>query len=283
MSEWETLLTEPAGLGEDEARWDAWFSAMATRLLTGTRFLVGDEPHRFTEVEMYYYGGPHKDPFTHRDPIQKATGRWYFHRTRGVYRGGSFKGIDLTFGGPDSFGGILIRGVEGPGENLIDGPSLTVDHLLSRTEAATVATLDEAIAGRACWDPDNPLRLEMIPVSERTLLRTARVGLTLKRLRKSPEPLRYLLRNYRYLSEPRRISKGKPHMVLALHARGEGIEQISQATGCPRGTVKRYVDEFEAGRAETDLDAYFGIDLGTTELCRLHGAWHTRWGKKPTE
>jgi hypothetical protein len=277
MSDWQTRLLEPPGLTQ-EADWDAWFTTIARRLLCGTRVMVGAEPHRFTEIEFYYYGREHKDPFTHRDPIQKGTGLWYFHRTRGVYRGGSFKGIDLTFGGPDAFGGVLIRGIEGPGDNLIDGPSLTVDHLLARTEAVDIPTLDAAIEGRPCWDPDNPLHLEMTGEDERTLFRAPRVGLTLKRLRKSPDPPRFLMRNYRFLSEPRRISKGKPHMVLALHALGTGVDQISLATGCPRGTVQRYVADYEAGTREPDFDAYFGVDLGTRELCHLYGAWQARWG-----
>src|SRR4051812_13847249 len=120
MADWDQFLLEPAGITKEDDC-DAWFATIARRLLCGTRFMVGEEPHRFTEIEFYYYGGPHLDVFTHKDPIQKGNGLWYFHRTRGVYRGGSFKGIDLTFGGPDAFGGILIRGIETSDGTLIDG------------------------------------------------------------------------------------------------------------------------------------------------------------------
>src|SRR5262249_8905126 len=142
---WQQLLLEPEGLG-DEASYAAWFDTVARRLLCGCRLMVGSEAHRFTEVEFYYHGGGHLDLFTHRDPIQRETGLWYFHRTGGVYRGGSFKGFDLTFGGHGAFGGVLIRGIEQDEGPLVDGPSLCVDHLLRRTEAADVASLDEAIA-----------------------------------------------------------------------------------------------------------------------------------------
>jgi hypothetical protein len=241
--------------------------------------LVGSEPHRFTEIEFYYFGELHPDPFTHRDPIQKECGRWYFHRTRGVYRGGSFKGFDLTFGGREAFGGVLIRGLEAPDGTLIDGPSLCVDHLLARTEAADVATLDEAIAERVAWDEENPLQLEWKDTpEERPLLRSSRVGLSLKRSKKSPEPPRYIMRRYRYLSEPRRISKGKLHMVLALHAQGLSIDQIHARTGCPRQTIQRYVADFEEGRLQVDFDPYYGIDLSPKDLCRLHGTWHSAYG-----
>jgi hypothetical protein len=267
---------------QDEAGYPAWFDAVARRLLCGCRLMVGSEPHRFTEVEFYYHGRAHLDMFTHRDPIQKGTGLWYFHRTAGVYRGGSFKGLDLTFGGKDAFGGVLIRGIEAEdGPTLIDGPSLSVDHLLARTEAADVATLDAAIEARPCWDPDNPLHLEWLPaLADRPLLKTARVGLSLKRLRKSEAPPRFILRRYRYLSEPRRISKGKLHMALALYADGKTPAEIREVTGGTKGAVDRYIADFEEGKRESDFTPYFGIELGPKELARLHGLWLAKFGQK---
>jgi hypothetical protein len=281
MADWEALLLEPPGLdGTDDLL--GWFDAVAARLLNGTRLMVGGEPHRFTEVEFYYHGGGHLDPFTHRDPIQRELGRWYFHRTRGVYRGGSFKGFDLTFGGTAAFGGVLIRGLEKPDGTLVDGPSLSVDHLLARTEAPDVATLDEAIEGRVAWDSESPLCLDWTPeLLDRPLLRSPRVGLSLKRLRAAPQPPRYIMRSYRYLSEPKRVAKGKLHMVLAEHARGSPAEQITKVTGCPRATVQRYVADFEEGRAKGDLSPFWGIDLGPRDLCQLYGAWWAQFGTGP--
>jgi hypothetical protein len=276
--QWQALLLEPAS-PPDDAALAAWFDAIATRLLTGTRLLVSREPHRFTEVEVYYHGPGHLDPFTHRDPIQVGTGLWYFHRTAGVYRGGSFKGFDLTFGGKDAFGGILIRGLEPEGGVLIDGPSLCVDHLIARTGAGDVATLDRAIAGRPAWDPANPLALAWLdePVP-RPILKAARVGLSLKRMKKNEAGPRFLLRRYRHLSEPRRISKGKLHMALALHADGAGLMEIRERTGCTNAALLRYLADYEEGRKEAGFDAYFGIDLGPKELARLHGLWREKYG-----
>jgi hypothetical protein len=280
MSEarWQQLLLEPPGL-EDDSKHSAWFDSIAQRLLSGCRLIVGSEPHRFTEIEFYYYGPPHMDVFTHCDPIQTETGRWYFHRTAGVYRGGSFKGHDLTFGGPGAFGGVLIRGIEQEGGPLVDGPSLSVDHLLAQTEAPDVATLDEAIEGRPCWDGESPLRLiwldEMIP---RTIVKTARVGLSLKKLKKAVPPTRFIVRKYRYLSEPRRISKGKQHMVLALHAQGKSASEIRELTGCTKGAMERYIADYEEGRKEENFDAYFGAELGPKELARLHGLAQAKYG-----
>lgn len=276
---WQQLLLEPEPLDTD-ADHAAWFRRIAVRLLCGTRLLVAGQPHRFTEVEFYYHGGKHLDPFTHRDPIQKGLGLWYFHRTAGVYRGGSFKGFDLTFGGEGAFGGVLIRGIEKEGGPLIDGPSLSVDHLLSATGAGTVAALDSAIAGRPAWDRDNPLRIEWLEEAAcRDLLHTSRVGLSLKRLKKADAPTRYILRRYRFLSEPRRISKGKQHMVLALHVDGAAPQAIREKTGCTKGAMERYIADFDHGGTEENFDAYFGIDLGPAELARLQGLWHAKFGE----
>jgi hypothetical protein len=278
-SRWQQLLTEPGDLKDDAAH-EAWFDEIARRLLCGCTFLVGSEPHRFTEIEFYYHGGAHLDPFTHRDPIQKSTGLWYFHRTGGVYRGGSFKGFDLTFGSQQAFGGVLIRGMEHDDGELIDGPSLSVDHLLSRTEANDVATLDEAIEARPGWDADNPLRLLFCDeMQDRLILKCFRVGLTLKKYRKSEPPAHYVMKSYRYLSEPRRISKGKQHMALALYAQGRSPAVIRETTGCTKGALERYIADFEEGKKEADFDAFFGIELGPKELSRLYGLWQAKYGR----
>jgi hypothetical protein len=277
MSDWSALLTKPAELrGSDELR--DWFTQIAGRLLNGSRLLVAGQPHRFVEVEFYYNGDAHPDPFAHGDPLQLRCGRWYFHRTRGVYRGGSFKGFDLTFGDGTAFGGVLIRGLEAPDGRLIDGPSLCVDHLLTLTGHKTVAALDAAVGERPVWESDGPVVLGAEPEEDRQLFRTGRVGLSLKRMGKASAMPRYLMRPYRYLTEPRRVSKGKPYLVLALYAQGVSPDDIPGLTGCPAKSVARYIADFEAGRKEPGFDAYVGIDLGPKELCRLHGTWHERVG-----
>lgn len=279
MSEWQALFLEPENV-KDSERLIEWFDRIAERLLNGTHFMVGPERHRFTEIEFYYHGGKHLDTFTHRDPIQTQVGRWYFHKTRGTYRGGSFKGLDVTFGGDHAFGGILIRGIEPAGGQLIDGPSLCVDHMLKRTGMPGVAALDQAIGGRLVWDEDCPLHLEMTDMADRPLLRTARVGLSLKRLRSSEPPPRFIMRPYRYLSEPRRIGKGKMHVALALYAQGHSPEKIREMTGCTKAALERYLAAFEEGKKSGDFAPFWGVDLGPKELARLHGVWYAKHGQE---
>jgi hypothetical protein len=283
MSTWQPLLQRPSDFSDGPAA-DGWFTRIADRLLNGSRIVVGNDPHRFVEVEFYYCGEHHPDPFTHRDPLQLECGRWYFHRTRGTYRNGSFKGLDLTFGDGQAFGGVLIRSIESSDGTLVDGPSLCVDHLLARAGARSVAELDEAVGGRAAWEPDGPLVLRALGTDgPHQIVRSARVGLSLKRAGRSADPPRYIMRPYRYLAEPRRVSKGKPYLVLALYAQGIGPGRFGEITGCPRKSVQRYIEDFEAGRKEGDFAPYLGADLGPKELCRLHGVWHSKMGAPAPE
>jgi hypothetical protein len=276
MSDWPSLLRER---NRTDAL-DAWFTGIAERLLNGCRLMTGRRALRLVEIEFYWWSAAHCDPFTHRDPIQFSIGHWYFHRTRGTYRGGSFKGLDLTFGQGESSGGILIRGLETPEGALVDGPSLCVDHLLDATGAESVAQLDRAANDRLAWEGENPLLLRARDEDDkRPLVRSPRVGLLLKRVRDREDATRYVMRPYRYLSEPRRTRKGKWHVVLALHAGGESIEAIGRMTNCPRHTIERYVADFEAGRKAADFAPYFGRGLAPAELCRLYGVWSAHFGR----
>ncbi|MHB1424488.1 MAG: hypothetical protein ACYC3I_15060 [Gemmataceae bacterium] len=275
MSVWPSLFRKPhdAGALED------WFTRIAERLLSGSRLVVGRQFYRLVEIEFYYWSPTQPDPFTHRHPFQFHIGRWYFHRTHGAYRGGSFKGLDLTFGAGDASGGILIRGLETPDGRLIDGPSLCVEHLLDAAGAATVAELDRAIDERLAWEDGNPLILEEIgELENQPIFRSPRVGLMLKSAAARTDGKRFLMLPYRCLNQPRRIKKGKLHLVLALHAQGDGGADIQRRTNCPRRVVERYIADFESGRKEADFAPYFGIDLGPAELCKLYGVWFAHWG-----
>lgn len=272
MSPWDEILSKPAGRLTDPLA-DAWFAQIARHLLHGARLTAGATTYRFVEVEAYYFSTEHPDPFTHRDPIQLEGGRWYFHRTRGMYRGGSFKGLDLAFGDGTAFGGMLIRGIESSDGTLIDGPSLCVDNLLSASGVDMVSKLDHAIGERPAWATEGPLVLSRLAEpEERPIYRTARVGLSLKRATPESDMPGYIVRRYRFLSEPKRTAKGKLHLVLALHGEGKSAEEIHEITGCPSATIRRYLRDYEAGTHLSNLNSLIGFELGPADLCKLHGA-----------
>lgn len=203
----EHLSVRPPGVVDAE-HFVTWFGRIAGRLLNGCDFLVAGDPYRFVELEAYYHSIDHPDPFPHNDPVQRFAGRWYFHRIGRGYRGGTFKGLDLTLGDGTTSFGLLIRGVIDPDGQLIAGPSRTVDALLARTGASSVAVLDEWIAGRLAWNLSSPLAIRTTEVPRAdTVYRTARIGLTLKNPRDHERRVAYIDRPYRFTTLERLASR----------------------------------------------------------------------------
>ena len=220
---------------------DSWFHDIATRLLGSCRLRAADSSSRLVEIELYYDSKEHPDPFAHRHPEQASPERWYFHRIGESYRGGSFKGLDLTFGNGGAHGGILIRSLETSEGRVVVGPSLCVDHLLATTGSPSVAALARMIGGRHATDPESPLQLidESNGNGQRDvrLFRSARVGLSLKRHNDAIAADR-LVRPYRFLTEPRRVTKGRPELIGALLSAGHSPEDVHRLTGSPMKTIR---------------------------------------------
>ncbi|QJW97555.1 hypothetical protein [Frigoriglobus tundricola] len=272
------LGRRPAHATADE-HFAPWFAAVANRLLNATDFVVAGDRYRFAELEMYYSGGAHPDLFAHRDPVQLEAGRWYFHRTRGEYRGGSFKGLDIALGDGTAYFGVLVRSLVAADDTVLDGPCVTVDHLLAKTKTATVAALDGVINARSVWDPSSPLHIvDADPPRTAQVYQCSRVGLSLKKAKGKADAPRFVARPYRFMTEPAGISKGKPHLVLALHRVGHTAEEIRAIIGMPKKTIDRYIADFTAGGQAETFDAYIGKDLSTADLCKLLGTWHAKYG-----
>lgn len=250
--------------------------AVARALVLGHELVVAGVALRVEEAEAYFFGPGHRDPFAHRHPAQSTPGRWYFHRAgaRGGYRGGTYQGLDLTFGPEGTFGGVLIRTVSQTvsreGGRLVSGPSLVVDHLRALAGAASIAELDD---GRDARDPRGRLWLRPAPRA-RDVLRTARVGLTLKR--PGDERPRWLLAPHRLLTEPRRVAKGRVHTVVALHEAGWSAREIRDATGA--AAVERWLERYARGLAGGDFEDYAGRALTAADYAALHGIWTRRYG-----
>lgn len=269
MNVWQSLFQPPADLAHTA---DAWFVKIARTLLLETTLLVGNQPHRFAEIEFYYHGTGHLDVFTHRDALQRECGRWYFHKVGGVYKAGSFKGMDLTFGDGTAHAGILIRSIVKPDGSVLDGPSLCVDYLLDANAADKPATLDKVIAQRPAWELGNPLQIvPAVAPLDRPVVRSARIGLTLKKLKQSAAPPQFVVRPYRFLSEPRLIAKGRQHVILQALLTGQSVAEIAALTGSSASTIQRYATDLQAGQTAADLAPFWGIDLSPKDLSALHG------------
>jgi hypothetical protein len=249
-----------------------WFAAIAERLLARSTLVVGGKPYRFHELEFYYHGREHADPFTHRDPWQQTCARWYFHRDGGTYRGGTYKGLDITFGPEGDYGGILVRSLGSDDGELINGCSLCVDRLLACTGYQDVASLARAVEEHPIDTTTSALTIrddETIPPAG--IWRSARVGLTLKRVERFPEMVGYIARPYRFLDAPRQIHKGRLQLAIALHEQGKPPAEIAAITGSPRRVLETYIAAYEEGCATGSIASFTGKALAPIELCRLYG------------
>ena len=79
---------------------------------------AGCNRYRLAEIEFYLFDEEkHPDPFVHCDENQRTFGHFYFHRQNGKsYKGGTYKGLDITFGEENVYGGMLIRAMVSVGE-----------------------------------------------------------------------------------------------------------------------------------------------------------------------
>jgi len=255
----------------------SWFDRIAAELLNEISLSIAGEYHRITEVEFYYHDRLHPDPFTYRDLLQLTAEKWYFHRIGNSYRGGTFKGLDITFGDNNSFGGILIRSIETPQGNIIDGSCLCVDYILEKTGFAKVAELDKVSIEHNIWNNNSPIFLDRKNIENRSIFTCARVGLSLKKAKQEDKNTHtmteYLVFPYRYLNRPRKIRKGKVYLVLGLYLQGKTSQEINQITGSPKKSIENYIQEFEKGYREGNKSDYFGISLKNSHICQLHGIY----------
>lgn len=252
------------------------FRNVAELLLTRATLVAGTAALRPTEIEFYYYGGHHRDEFAHRDSTQERLAYWYFHRTGTSYRGGTYKGLDLTIGREGhARGGVLLRAAaplvpDAPRASRIEGPSRLVDELLRLTQSPTIADLAARFDLAADPAPGSPLHLRLEPQPRPlAVLASARVGLFLKRGDLDAKA-RYLARPYRFLVEPALVRKGRLQLVLGLHREGRAPAEVARLTGVRLPQVERLVAAFERGRGRPARD-YTG-DLEPDRLAELLGA-----------
>lgn len=271
----QSLLSLFTPFSSTSINFEDHFVKIASFFLNKISFVVAQEPYQFVEIEFYYQSTQHPDPFVHASPLQKTLGRWYFHREGKRYRDGSFKGLDISFGSADAFGGILIRTIQAPDGTLINGCSLCVDHLLQKTGFRTVAELDQAIQERKIWDETNLLYLqEKSQNFSSELYQSPRVGLTLKRIQRYPEMTRYVMKPYRFLTDPT-LKKGKVHTILGLIRQGKSFLEIQQLTQSSEKTIQNYWREIEAGKQLKDFESYAGKSLSSEDVARLYGTCQT--------
>lgn len=177
---------------------------IAKTLLNKYVLVVQNKQYRMAEIEFYIKSENHNDQYTHGDKNQKKFAKFYFHRyPNGSYKGGTYKGVDLTYGDDDTCFGILIRSIYDLETNeLIEGPCKTVNKIL---ELYNCDDVPEFMENKK--DPLNArstknfhVKRKNIPVQQ--IYKGSRIGLS----DKYPQ---WKNVKYRYLTHKNMIKKGK--------------------------------------------------------------------------
>lgn len=205
-------------------------------LLTEGALFAGDRRFEPVEAELYLHGPGHLDPTVHQHPEQGEPGRFYLHRVGRGFKGGSYKGLDLSWGGDGAFGGALIRGLRDEDGGIVSGPSLCVDALLAACGMPDCASLHRCVVGRPVYAA-GPLRLGLRPTLEpRVPLLTARVGLPMGD--GGPARRWAAAALYRMTTYPE-LPKGRAESLAAMVAAGGSDEEITARLGVRAATVAR--------------------------------------------
>ncbi len=205
--------------------------------------------YTLAELELYHHGETHEDPYVHGNKMQKEYCKWYFHKKSddGQYNGGTFKGLDMTFGDGKAFTGVLIRSiVDTKTGTQIEGSCKVVNQILKDCGAASIQAL---VAEMTKTNPTldiftptiNGFRLVKTEKAlEKKIYLSTRVGLP---PHDTDAHKKYISMNYRYLDLANaKFKKNKKEIVRSLHLAGMTPAEIMALTSTRKGDFERWID-----------------------------------------
>jgi len=244
------------------------FEAIAKTLLNSCILIIKGKDHLLREIEFYLNCQTHPDVFAHSTEDQLTSGQWAFHKTGSSYRGGSFKGLDITFG-IGGYGGILIRAIEPPGGDYIDGPSKVVDKILELTQTSSIVDLVGSDQFSLNVFKSSLLQLKSVTDGSNltSIVSSARIGLTLRNEAQVP----FVIKPYRFMSKPDMVRKGRQHLVLELHFRGKSAIEVAAITNCRVKQCQKWIDEYEIGISKNlKPEDFYNKILKTAEFSEFY-------------
>jgi 3-methyladenine DNA glycosylase Mpg len=211
----------------------------------------------------------HPDIFTHSHELQLSSGKWYFHRTGNSFKGGNYKGLDITFSS-QGYGGILIRALRlsNRSNEYVDGPCKVVDKILELTGFKTIAECSNAKEFSSDVFKKNLFYLEKREVECGQIYHSARIGLKLRNQKQIP----YVMKPYRFMKYPKSVKKGRQHLVLELHHDGYKSEEIQSITGCSLRQCEKWTNYYNIGfLGKGNLEEFFDLTLKVDEFSVFYG------------
>ena len=254
----------------------AFCSAFAATVLCRRELVAGDDRYRFLEVEIYCHGSHlFPDVFAHGDEQQLTAGSFYFHKQGSGYKGGSYKGMDYCFGNREKglYGGLLLRtAVNVASGAIVCGPCKVVDAILASLKCDTIAAAVERFGVVGAHES-----LRMVETQERNvgqILRSARVGLSLKAKSFDLDVLKQWGSPLRYVVQPESISKHRHYLFLSLLAETEDQETAVRVSGSTKSAGANWAEAFARGKREKDsVRKYFSTKMSTADICATFGSY----------
>jgi hypothetical protein len=260
------------------ALYEEYFDGLARKVLHGCCLQCGSATFNLLEVEVYCRDDREVpmfvDPFAHGDPMQKRPRCFYFHKQGKGYRGGTYKGLDFTFGCANVYGGLLIRSIQNTETNVvICGPSLCVDAIL---EALGCVDIVECVAKFVVQGENEAFRLrERRAIDDLPIYRSMRVGLSLKTKNYEENVVSMWCAPLRFTVQPQLLTKHKHLIVLELLASQPNMthNQIASIVGTTLVSVESCFSAFNKGKASGEAKKFFGAKLGSVyDCCECFGA-----------
>jgi hypothetical protein len=262
-----TLLSiDPSKMTKPEEFANA-FNNIADQLMKYYLISINGHKYRLAELEFYLNDANHPDIFTHGNKSQLTCGQWYFHKTGSSYKGGSFKGLDITFS-TRGYGGILIRAIKSVDDDTyIEGPCNVVNTILNEYNVDNVSDFVSREDFNLEVDMKGPiyiLRTEENKIDKITT--SGRFGLVLR----NDDQVPYVLRPYRYMSFPSEVRKGRQHLVLELHYKNVNSKKISDLTGCGVPQINKWTKKYDDIDSSIKPSSYYGKKLNAAEFSAFY-------------
>lgn len=195
------------------------FDSIADKLLNKTIILINKRRYRICEIEFYLYSDDHPDDYVHCDSDQQTHCCWYFHKFgNGTYKGGTFKGLDITFGNrnqhqnkyQNKYCGILIRSIQHIKQNrFIEGPCNVVNEILKSYHVDSISDLTLSQTLSVLHNSRRLILQHSSFLNPESMYHGPRIGLSSK----YPE---YQNKPYRYVIHKDHIKKQRKSLVLVV-------------------------------------------------------------------
>ncbi len=183
------------------------------------------------------------------------------------FKSGSYKGLDIAFGQHGAAAGILLRSIMTPEHEIINGPSLLVDHILELNSAASIPEFVSDFD--LCVETPSKLYIKFDRDGDVAVYRSARVGLSMKKT--DGDRIGFVAKPYRYLTFPERIPKGRDYLIAQLFAERMPAAQIAERLGCKPTVIARVLENYENGKG-TNPAKFSGKALTANDVCAMLGA-----------